>query len=311
MVDNALGEGVANSLRSELDSLRQVDGAMKSNATAFGAGGRHFAKPHVYEFDMLAADEHGKGVEAEVASRLGLFKKLFEHASTALVDRLNSTSTTLHLARGLSGTTLKLQYNEGGGGCFPLHYDNPGPPNRRKVTCLVYLNPKWTDGDGGELVLQQFGGETVVIPPLHDRMVLFFSDRILHRVLPSHKPRYCFTVWIDGVEGSVNTDDDVMLRAKHLRVGEALSQRQDTDPAREQVAAIAMRLRNSPLQRALSRSVYREAYERSLVECQGEGAPCMVEAHRSAVCAAESSPALSQVIEDLRTLSQEQPTRTI
>ena len=42
---------------------------------------------------------------------------------------------------------------EGGGGCFPLHYDNAGPPSKRRLTCLVYLNPGWADGDGGELQL--------------------------------------------------------------------------------------------------------------------------------------------------------------
>ena len=28
--------------------------------------------------------------------------------------------------------TVKLQHNRGGGGCFPLHYDNPGPPSRAR-----------------------------------------------------------------------------------------------------------------------------------------------------------------------------------
>ena len=208
------------------------------------------------------------------------------------------------------------RYNEGGGGCFPLHYDNPGRPNRRKLTALVYLNPDWVDGDGGELVVQQFCGETVIIPPLHDRMAMFYSDRVLHRVLPARRPRYCFTVWIDGVDGSVNTDDDVVLRAKHLRLsGEPLNSTAGVSaaepPTREDVAAAAERLRNSPLQRALSRSVYREAYERSLVECQGEGAPCMVEAHRDAVCAAEATPALNRLVGHLRAFSKDQPTRTI
>ena len=218
---------------------------------------------------------------------------------TLHTPRLHMPSCTRH-ARAVA------RYNDGGGGCFPLHYDNPGPPNRRKLTCLVYLNPAWVDGDGGELVVQQFGGETVVIPPLHDRLALFYSDRVLHHVLPARRPRYCFTVWIDGVEGSVNTDEDVLLRAKHLRVGSGAS-----EPSREDVAAAAERLRNSPLQRALSRSVYREAYERSLIECQGEGAPCMVEAHRDAVCAAEATPALNRLVGHLRTYSKDQPTRTI
>lgn len=39
---------------------------------------------------------------------------------------------------------MKLQWNRGtpaGGGSFPAHYDNPGPPSKRALTCIVYLNP--------------------------------------------------------------------------------------------------------------------------------------------------------------------------
>jgi hypothetical protein len=77
--------------------------------------------------------------------------------------------------------------------------DNPGIPNKRQVTMLIYLNEHWEDGDGGEIVLQPFLERSVVIPPLMDRAVIFLSDVVLHRVLPANKPRYCFTIWIDGM----------------------------------------------------------------------------------------------------------------
>jgi hypothetical protein len=111
VVDGALGESVANKLRAELDSLQRMEGVMRSNKTAFGADGRkHFAKPHVYEFDMLAADESGvHAAIGDVAARLGMFKKLFLHASTCFVDKLNELSPAMRLARGQTGTTLKLQ----------------------------------------------------------------------------------------------------------------------------------------------------------------------------------------------------------
>lgn len=75
----------------------------------------------------------------------------------------------------------------GSGGCFPLHYDNPGPPNKRALTCLLYLNPDWKDGDGGELCLTPFLGKEKVIAPLLDRMVsrrkrcIFMHSRDVHR----------------------------------------------------------------------------------------------------------------------------------
>lgn len=29
-----------------------------------------------------------------------------------------------------------------------MHYDNPGPPNQRRLTCIVYLNPRYHPGKG-------------------------------------------------------------------------------------------------------------------------------------------------------------------
>ena len=147
---------------------------------------------------------------------------------------------------------MKLQYNAGGGGCFPWHYDNPSRPNKRRLTVLVYLNPDWVDGDGGELQLLPFLGKKVTISPSMDRTVVFQSDRILHRVLPAAKTRMCFTLWLDS--SVINTDDQVFLKAKHL-----------------DMSAVSL-LKTSPLQRSLSRAVYQEEYEESLRQCFDEDA---------------------------------------
>ena len=44
--------------------------------------------------------------------------------------------------------------------------------------------------------------DSVDIAPLNDRMVLFSSMHLLHRVLPSAAERYCFTIWISAGGGS-------------------------------------------------------------------------------------------------------------
>jgi len=99
--------------------------------------------------------------------------------------------------------TVKLQFNEGDRACFPYHYDNPGRPNkfavitlsfhfivqrefafsvhRRKLTCLLYLNPGWQEGDGGELQLVPFLSTPVLVRPLMDRS-LGESGYVLHSV---------------------------------------------------------------------------------------------------------------------------------
>lgn len=57
------------------------------------------------------------------------------------------------------------------GRCQSLSQDNSGPPSKRSITCLVYLNPDWTDGDGGELVLHPFLEPDIIIAPLMRRAV--------------------------------------------------------------------------------------------------------------------------------------------
>jgi hypothetical protein len=34
-----------------------------------------------------------------------------------------------------------------------MHYDNPGPPNKRALTAIVYLNNKWTPGESRHAAL--------------------------------------------------------------------------------------------------------------------------------------------------------------
>ena len=41
---------------------------------------------------------------------------------------------------------IKLQYNAGGGGCFPMHYDSDEQLDGRRVTAIFYLNPEWVTG---------------------------------------------------------------------------------------------------------------------------------------------------------------------
>ena len=44
--------------------------------------------------------------------------------------------------------------------------------------------------------------------------MLFLSDRVLHRVLPAQRERFCFTVWLDGE--AVNSDEALYLKKAHL-----------------------------------------------------------------------------------------------
>ena len=161
------------------------------------------------------------------------------------------------------------------------------------MTCLVYLNPNWQPGDGGELQLLPFlNGDAVTIAPRMDTAVLFLSDRLLHRVLPvrlamrrctailtspparRHAIQFCESCWIQSITAratgqaraerfcftiwidadGTNADDDVFLRPHHLEL---------------QPLALAELMAGSALQRVVSRAVYSEEYAESLKECMG------------------------------------------
>lgn len=119
----------------------------------------------------------------------------FNSHASALASSSVSSSSSLPALR-LASQSMKLQYNSGEGSCFPLHSDSDLSIDSRQLTCLVYLNRDWAPKDGGELVLYPLPWEAVTIEPRWDRMVLFESSGMVHRVRPSWaKERTCFTIW--------------------------------------------------------------------------------------------------------------------
>ena len=112
-------------------------------------------------------------------------------------DRSLLTMAELGMTLGLHRQAVKLQYNAGAGGCFPMHFDSDQELDPRVLTAVVYLNAEWQDADGGLLKLYpSFNGEeAITVQPIADRMALFSSPHMLHRVLPSAANRFCFSIW--------------------------------------------------------------------------------------------------------------------
>ena len=285
-----------------------------------------FAKPHVFEADLHEAETRRKLPELDAffhaasAEFVAAFADAFEDAeresdaSAAPPDASSPASkregaapphpspppprlfALPRLGSGDARRTVKLQHNRGLGGCFPMHYDNPGAPSRRALTAILYLNPRWAPGDGGELVLAPFCAPGVRIAPTHDRLCVFLSDRVCHRVAPSDAERFCLTVWVDARdETDANRPEDATLRV-------APEERAD-------VASLAGRLRVAASQRVLSRAVHREQYERSLRECMRsaprEQMEAMLEAHAKALREVEANEALTGVVRRLRMHKEE------
>lgn len=261
VIDDFLPLDLANQLLSDAENLNS-NGRFKQHFFHFG--GSNLAKPFVYEMDLSALDGRA---ESAVNENLGSWKDMIDNIGPAFVKKMNeldkqfdasaTTTSTNTTTPALSldvnvRPAIKIQLNTGGGS-FPWHYDNPGPPNLRALTCVVYLNPQWKDGDGGEIVLWPFLSKSTKVSPLHRRAVLFYSDRVLHRVLPSKVRRVCFTIWSQGTSTSVNSKRDVVLSRDVLQFS-------SYDQAAQFFA-------QSPLQRVISRAVYSEEYLESLLEC--------------------------------------------
>lgn len=184
VVDGSVPASFVSRARAEVRSMRAA-GRMAENCTHMvlgGGGGVEFMpKRGVFEAEAVS------GCSEEWPELGGVFDDL--ELLAALEDAGGDR---------LVAQTVKAQVNDGDGACFPLHFDTDGVVDSRRFTCIVYLNEAWRDGDGGELRLYPFPGPAVDVQPLAGRAVLFDSYNMLHRVLPSHAERCCFTVWLYG-----------------------------------------------------------------------------------------------------------------
>jgi hypothetical protein len=256
--EQPLPDTVAKQFLHEIQRcFHEIEGGKTQNEVEFltADGPVKLKKPHIYECDLY---------NTAIRQQLPLFNSLFEGQLGELVELLREKvdccedllpCDTADIAS--RSVTLKLQMNEGG--AFPWHYDNPGRPNKRRLTMAVYLTEDWTPAMAGELQLMPFLGPCVTVPPKFCTVAFFKSDSTLHRVRPivsaEGKVRYCFTIWFDGA--LTNGDDDLFLKMRHLQ--------EDSIPL----------LRRSAVQRTLSRAVYEKEYEQSLLDCFGADTPAL------------------------------------
>ena len=212
-----------------------------------------------------------KGIfEAELADAVAQKPEAIPTLAGFHADRSLLTMIELMLDAGLHRQAVKLQYNKLG--CFPVHFDSDVEVDPRVLTAIVYLNEGWSVGDGGELRL--FPGlrqsqKPVDVQPIMDRMVLFSSPNMLHRVLPSQRDRFCFTIWFHS-------------RRKHMPSAPADP---PAAPAEADPAASLRFLMQPHVRKHVARLVFAEEWERSIVESH-PASPARdraVEKHRSDV----------------------------
>lgn len=138
-----------------------------------------------------------------------------EAHSLAQLD-LALASVGASLMPALRASELKLQLSSrsdptlacfpGGGASYGAHYDGGGDP-RCKLTMILYLNRGWREADGGELRLLDEGDDEGdnegdeagrcwrTVRPEADTLLVFRSEEVLHRVMPSFRQRFALTCW--------------------------------------------------------------------------------------------------------------------
>jgi len=94
---------------------------------------------------------------------------------------------------GLRRTELQLAHYPANGAGYQRHRDAfPGDDNRR-ITAIVYLNPRWKPEHGGQLTL--FVDPPQTLEPRLDTFIVLRSELIEHEVRPSHADRFAITAW--------------------------------------------------------------------------------------------------------------------
>jgi SM-20-related protein len=83
------------------------------------------------------------------------------------------------------------------GAFYRKHVDALRGRGARVLTSVCYLNPHWLPGDGGELVLynEQDTEHIQHFAPSGGDLLLFWSERFPHEVLPTHTDRYSIAGW--------------------------------------------------------------------------------------------------------------------
>lgn len=122
--------------------------------------------------------------------------------------------------------------------------------------------------DGGQLRLYPFPqSSSLDIDPIHDRLVLFTSRTMLHRVLPSQKERYCFTIWISQRNDSMSFNSRAMVMNEREAARAALMGVKDSKNRNE----LWEILRMEEVRKHAIKWVFREEWLASLIQSHPSG----------------------------------------
>ena len=88
---------------------------------------------------------------------------------------------------------------------YKKHLDAFRGQSNRVVTTILYLNPNWSNHDGGELIIYDQSGQDAIeiVQPTFGKLVIFLSEEFPHEVATACADRYSLTGWFRANKLSV------------------------------------------------------------------------------------------------------------
>jgi hypoxia-inducible factor (prolyl hydroxylase) len=170
-------------------------------------------------------------LQAKAAAPIKSFNAMMELISSVdkLVDSLKPCIPDLNGIYERSDVMLAVY--PGNGSRFARHIDNTTGDGRR-LTVLVYLNPKWEESQGGALRISTSSSlravtganayvdnEAIDIYPFAGRVVILYSSEIAHEVRPVlGNDRHAITIWYYDKEERANAVKQANLKGRATQV---------------------------------------------------------------------------------------------
>lgn len=172
-------------------------------------------------------------IKAQSAIKNFIGLKELVHTVDNFIDHLKPNVANLSGIYERSDAMLAIY--PGAGSRFARHIDNTTNDGRR-ITVLVYLNPNWQKELGGAVRLSALDSpeNAIDVYPESGRLLIFYSSKIPHEVLPTFGERHAITIWY------YDTDERKAALLDAEKTGSALSvQSTGVDSQREAKQFIA------------------------------------------------------------------------
>jgi hypothetical protein len=218
MVDNFLTGALPNLMRTEAELLYTNGNYNTSKSTTWDyttSSVKFYDKHNVFSTSLQGKPDY------KHAPRLndyivGMWDHFVPYLQTNFPEAQLSTSAFMN---------NKLAVCTGDGSAYDKHIDNTGlDGDLRKATVIYYMND-WREELGGELRIHNAGvvdtkgkPRSEFVQPQKDRLVVFWSDRIVHSVMPSQAfngaadYRYALTLWLKCTSPSAIGTDEATIK---------------------------------------------------------------------------------------------------